>query len=267
MNAKEYLNNLLGEQTEAEKAPETPAAAPAGDPDIAAALAAQAETFKEELAARDERLAKIEDATAPIDPDKHIVINGQNVALPDTEEDWQRWIQSARATVANDETGEMQASYEDFMGRYYKWAGAKSAERRFDELKATLPAETPETEEAAADTAMATTLDQLGLTEGTKGRIAVETLVGAGKTLEEALTLIDVDASNVRVSPTGADRVAAMERAQAFPDRQTGMEPPKEVIDRHRGATDKSQVSKNMNASLASVAARRRSAARIFKRA
>jgi len=284
MNAQEYLKDLLGEDAENQTTDgndgaeprQQPEAAPSSEDSIQQALARQEATFREELAARDEKLKEIEERTAEPDPDKTIVINGQRHALPDDEETWQTWLQQAREAVAQAEDPEaLRPAYDNFLGRYYRWQGEKAAEKKFEELKGQLgsteepesggrsrSATNPDPEQTKA------TLDSIGLTEDTKGRVAVETLMEAGKTLDEALDLVGVDeAQRGRPAPTGEARTRAHENAMSIPDGSPARAaPPASVVEKHR-TPPKDQIGRSMNAALARARAKRRSSARLFGRA
>ena len=253
MNAEDYLKNLD------EPAPAREAVA-GPDPQIQAALAAQAATFKEQLDAQQKTLDDIQKANAPVDPDLYIDINGKQVALPTDEETWGQWRKQARDTMAAAEDPEsFREGYENFMDKYYKWGARQEAAKHAPAVS--LPETLPTGEEQVGPT-----LDAIGLTVGTKGRKAVERLVEAGESLESALDLIGADPADTgRIAPRGRQRVDAMERATSLPEGEAGRAAPSQhIIDKYRRAGPES-VGKSMNRALVERMKNRN--ARTFKRA
>lgn len=261
MNANEYLKSLQEENPAPAPAPQN-----TEDADIKAALARQDRTFREELAKRDAELAALKEAQQGPDPESHIFVNGKAYKLPEDEDTWQEWIKQARGAVANaEDPDQARAGYEDFMGRYYAWRGAKAAKDTLE--KAGKVRDPDPKDDVLPESDKDSVLEAVGLVEGTKGRVAVEVLMESGRTLKEALDSLGVDTSNVRVPMTRNERNAAMERANQLPDSDANqIDPPADVIRRARGGAPE-DINKSMNAALAARLGKRRNTARIFKRA
>jgi hypothetical protein len=265
MNANDYLKDLLGEEpvvAPTQDGPPAPAQPVPVDPRIQAALDQQQATFKEELDKRDAALdAKIN--PPPRDPDTYVLANGRYIDVPNDEGTWRQWLNQAQLKTNEDPS--LEPILTELKGKYFAWKGRSAAEKIVaDRIP---PPEREPTPEQTAAVDIARQLDHMGLAEGTKGRIAVETLMEGGKyTLDQALDLIGASAEGApnRTGPVGAQREQARAAAANLPPAESrSMAPPREIVQEHRGdeRTDRNAV---MNAALAKVRAKKRSANRIF---
>jgi len=264
MNANDYLKDLLGEEpTAAPEANDPPQPAPdkGVDPRIQAALDAQQATFKEELDKRDKALDEKLNPP-PRDPDSYVLANGQYINVPTDEGTWRQWLASARGKVNEDPS--LAPIMTELEGKYYAWKGRSAAEKAIAEREPPPSREPAPAERKAVD--IATQLDHMGLTAGTKGRVAVETLMEGGHTLDQSLSLIgaDKEGAPTRTGPVGEQRDVAHRAAQNLPAAPShSMAPPPEVVAEHRG-DPRDDRNASMNAALAKVRARKRSSGRIF---
>jgi len=264
MNANDYLKDLLGEE---------PAVAPEGneppvveanagvDPRIQAALDSQQATFKEELDKRDKALDERLNPP-PRDPDSFVLAHGQHIDVPADEGTWRQWLTQARGKVDQDPA--LRPLLTELEGKYFAWKGRSAAEKVVAERTPPPEREASEAEVSASDTA--SQLDHMGLPAGTKGRVAVETLMEGGHTLDQALDLIGAakDGAPNRTGPVGAQREVARASARNLPAAAShSMAPPAEIVAEHR-ADPREDRNAAMNAALARVRANKRSSGRIF---
>jgi hypothetical protein len=263
MNTKEYLKSIG----------QDPNAAPAreddilDDPRVKAALEAQSAKFQDDLKGVQEYVdkRKAEDDKAN-DPARFTEINGQRIELPEDEETWDQWIDSARGKVheirGNPEAEEAvirqtEAAFDKLRGEHYKFLARQSVKSEETEEK------TPDAPSGLSHE-QDSALDELGLEPGTKGHRAVVTLVQAGTPFADALDMIGVEVENIedfRTAPQ--DREGAAHRAGRVPQAgQNGMQPPPSVRVRNRGGN----TSNNMNAALAAKMQARRDPSKIFRK-